>query len=54
MNRILQLILILVSFLSSAAFNAHAENDKGTWKIHTVFNENKKKVIDTAETAVIK
>lgn len=49
MNRILQLILILVSFLSSAAFNAHAENDKGTWKIHTVFNENKKKVIDTAD-----
>ena len=49
MNRIFQILLILCVVLTNISFNAHAEIDKGTWKIHTVFNENKKRVIDTGD-----
>lgn len=49
MNRILQILLAFLVVLGNIAFNVNAESDKGTWKIHTVFNENKTKVIDAGD-----
>lgn len=39
-------LMLIVSIAVHTAFPIHAESDGGTWKIHTVFNSNRTRVID--------
>lgn len=47
--RALSKILLVVSIIISAVFTLKAESDGGVWKIHSVFNENRMRVVDTGD-----
>ena len=49
MDRFFKILLVLSVIFVNVTFLAQSESDKGTWKIHTVFNENKKRVIDAGD-----
>ena len=41
--------LLILSLIISVAFSLKAENNSGTWKIHSVFNENRTQVVDAGD-----
>ncbi len=47
MNKIFYLILF--SFLLGSSLSINAQSDNGTWKIHTVFNDQRSKVVDSGD-----